>query len=582
MSQRSADLIVSQQRSQILPKPSRCFQNRERGREEAEAGNQVEREDEIWGGQEDGIPDEQEGGVQLIREGANQAIQEGVSNTKKGGINELEREGGNEEDGHHELTDAGYSSLQLREQFSFARLSFSSTGFTTVKVPGGRKQELAEERPSDTPIKVTDPIEFWVLTKRWPEVYFESRCQSWTAIAQNNSSELEMESPNPSVKWIEFDGFMLPCPVPKVPTIRHKQSEPSLSQASHQPNREEKSAPYRNPNYTMLLELKGSYLRESEMDIVKESKSLIKHLSESQQSLPQDSLFRDDLFVKTCRKLDCRNEARVIQDIGRLLVPSVESLATYGAAHLDNLIEGVNEAWSKNTPVQGPRPQPDYYVGFRRSAFTTDQLEKLGPLVGTVFDTSVLMATYNIYFPFFSCEVKCGAAALDIADLQNGHSMTVALRAIYILFKSVGRQRELNQKILTFSISHNHQAVRIYGHYPVVDNDNVTFFRHPIHEYSFIISEGKQKWTAYQFTKNVYDLYAPELLDLIRSAINDLPVGIDFGLSQPASFTKSESRIRSVPRSEGSSFSLTTSRKAITQSSSSDQAKEPALKKRKI
>lgn len=35
----------------------------------------------------------------------------------------------------------------------------------------------------------------------------------------------------------------------------------------------------------------------------------------------------------------------------------------------------------------GPRPQPDYSVGFGRSAFTDDQLEKLKPFVGEVTDT---------------------------------------------------------------------------------------------------------------------------------------------------------------------------------------------------
>jgi hypothetical protein len=40
------------------------------------------------------------------------------------------------------------------------------------------------------------------------------------------------------------------------------------------------------------------------------------------------------------------------------------------------------------------------------------------------------MATYNMYFPFLTCEVKCGAAALDVADRQNVHNMTMAVRGI--------------------------------------------------------------------------------------------------------------------------------------------------------
>jgi hypothetical protein len=43
---------------------------------------------------------------------------------------------------------------------------------------------------------------------------------------------------------------------------------------------------------------------------------------------------------------------------------------------------------------------------------------------------SFFMATYSMYFPFLTCEAKCGAAALDIADIQNAYSMTMAVRGI--------------------------------------------------------------------------------------------------------------------------------------------------------
>ncbi|KAK3342729.1 hypothetical protein B0H65DRAFT_394031, partial [Neurospora tetraspora] len=60
----------------------------------------------------------------------------------------------------------------------------------------------------------------------------------------------------------------------------------------------------------------------------------------------------------------------------------------------------------------------------------------------------------------------CGAAALDIADRQNAHSMTLAVRAIVELFRFVKREDEVNRQILAFFVSHDHQSVRIYGHYP--------------------------------------------------------------------------------------------------------------------
>jgi hypothetical protein len=78
-----------------------------------------------------------------------------------------------------------------------------------------------------------------------------------------------------------------------------------------------------------------------------------------------------------------------------------------------------------------------------------DQLDKLSPFIGDFIasDQSFFMATYYMYFPFLTCEVKCGAAALDIADRQNGHSMTLSVRGPVELFRLVGREMELHREI---------------------------------------------------------------------------------------------------------------------------------------
>lgn len=39
------------------------------------------------------------------------------------------------------------------------------------------------------------------------------------------------------------------------------------------------------------------------------------------------------------------------------------------------------------------------------------------------------MATWQMYFSFLTCEVKCGTAALDVADRQNAHSATLAIQS---------------------------------------------------------------------------------------------------------------------------------------------------------
>lgn len=152
------------------------------------------------------------------------------------------------------------------------------------------------------------------------------------------------------------------------------------------------------------------------------------------------------------------------------------------------------------------RPQPDYSVGFKREAFTEDQLKRLKPFVGDLTDTSFFIATYYIYFPFLTCEVKCSAAALNVADRQNAYSITMAVRGIIELFRLVKREKELHREILAFSISHNHKTIRIYSYYPMFDSNKTIFYRHPIRKFDFMELDSKEKWTAYKFIKNVYDI----------------------------------------------------------------------------
>jgi hypothetical protein len=225
-----------------------------------------------------------------------------------------------------------------------------------------------------------------------------------------------------------------------------------------------------------------------------------------------------------------RNDTRVIRDISLLIVPSAETLATYGARELDVLIESMNEGWNNSIPLTGTRPQPDYSVGFKREAFSDEQLEKLAPFIGDFIagDQSFFMATYDMYFPFLTCEVKCGAAALEIADRQNAHSMTLAVRAIVELFRLVHREEEINREILAFSVSHDHRSVRIYGHYPVIKGKDTAFYRHPIRTFDFTEQDGKEKWSAYKFIKSVYDIWMPTHFKKLRSVIDELPKELDF------------------------------------------------------
>ena len=77
-----------------------------------------------------------------------------------------------------------------------------------------------------------------------------------------------------------------------------------------------KSIVYKSPGYTFNLKLKGeSYLFKSPEGITENDKLLYQRLLNTVQSVPQDTLFRDDLFNVTCHKIQARNEARVVEDV---------------------------------------------------------------------------------------------------------------------------------------------------------------------------------------------------------------------------------------------------------------------------
>jgi hypothetical protein len=54
------------------------------------------------------------------------------------------------------------------------------------------------------------------------------------------------------------------------------------------------------------------------------------------------------------------------------------------------------------------------------------------------------------------------------------------------------------------------------------DRKKTTFYSHPIHTFDLTELDGKEKWTSYKFTKNVYDIWMPTHLKRICSVIDEL------------------------------------------------------------
>lgn len=417
--------------------------------------------------------------------------------------------------------------------------------------------DKGKEAVGDNGNRSDDPIDYWRREGNWPKKYFEQGDQTWLEELEANRSAKERWQKE---EWYREQGVKMENHL----LLRRKGSpaSPWWKEAglgsSTLPDllREEKSAKYAKEEYEEDLKNRGnSRMYESDLDITDESKELCRSLLNSAQTTIQDSIFRDDRFRKACGKIQNQNEARVIQDIARLIVPSVETLTTCGATSLNYLVESVNEGWNKVIPITDTRPQPDYSVGFQESAFTDEQLRKLKALVGGTADLSRFMGTWRMYFPFLTCEVKCGAVPLDIADRQNAHSMTCAVKAVVELYRYVkwdkefDWRKELNREMLGFSISHDDKMVRIYGHYPVFEGDKTAFYRHPIHIFDFRVSDGKEKWTAYKFTKNVYEKWTPKHLKRITKAIDAIPVDVNLRVpsaSFPNTETETDSQEKAV------------------------------------
>ena len=110
--------------------------------------------------------------------------------------------------------------------------------------------------------------------------------------------------------------------------------------------------------------------------------------------------------------------------------------------------------------------------------------------------------------------------------------MTVIVRDIVELYKTVKCEKKLHREILVFSISHDHSSIRIYDHYFLINEDKITFHRHSIHKFNFTTLNDKEKWTIYKFTKNVYDVFMSKHLKRICSVINKLSTDINFKISQ--------------------------------------------------
>ena len=139
-------------------------------------------------------------------------------------------------------------------------------------------------------------IDYWSKERRWPEEY----CN------QDDQTRIDLEKYN-GIYWVTEMGLNhLLARRKSSSSLRAKQSEAgsiasSSTTPSDQKQRETKSTPYARLSYTTVLATKGSFMDKSDLGITDASKKLCRILLEKEQTVPQVSLFRNDVFDKACR-----------------------------------------------------------------------------------------------------------------------------------------------------------------------------------------------------------------------------------------------------------------------------------------
>ncbi|PON29482.1 hypothetical protein TGAM01_v201731 [Trichoderma gamsii] len=289
---------------------------------------------------------------------------------------------------------------------------------------------------------------------------------------------------------------------------------------------EPKSAQYRDALWSIVYNKNKTFMWEFHEGLAEGSLGLCKELLGREQLPPRVSVFDDDVIHEISVRCQRRNETRVFRDITPLIAPSAELVALRGNKELDILCESANEIWTYSQQLLQYQPQPSYSVGFKALAFTELQFTKVTEFFEDrcTSETSPIMGTSHMFFPCFSCEI----GSFEITRRQNTHNMTIGMRAVVDLFRGVKRESDVHRQILAFSISHDSCEAEIVAHYPVILGETTEFYQQIIA--SFVFTDSRfDKWMAYRFTKNMYEVWMPAQFQWICSAIDQLPEGWSCG-----------------------------------------------------
>ncbi len=252
--------------------------------------------------------------------------------------------------------------------------------------------------------------------------------------------------------------------------------------------------------------------------VQEDSKLYCKRLLQSTYPEPQYPAFPLSKFLSVWQRVQNRNEARIWRDLTPLLVPSPELLSVCGLQELEHVVEDIDTEWTRCKTLGGPKPKPDLAIGIAASAFDEEELAKLQN--HTAFERATLF-TDNLYFPFLLCEAKSADVGISVADRQNMHSSSMAVNAIVQLCRTADEAQvaDLSGRILVFSVSHDNERVKLYGHFATIDGDKMAFYRYPIESFVLNFEENQGRKRTHDFVREIYHTYYPAHLKRIRNAL---------------------------------------------------------------
>ncbi|CAF9902856.1 MAG: hypothetical protein HETSPECPRED_000035 [Heterodermia speciosa] len=382
--------------------------------------------------------------------------------------------------------------------------------------------EIQNPQISDTPCTDIDPPNIKLSPVRQSE---EKIAEVASANAGKRSAR-SRGSPIDSVShwvleghWPE-DHFIEEYPIMD-PPLTKKRSRSTVKDQS-QSTITDKEKDYRSAQIEVLMETVNIYIKvDPRIEPSQSCKDFCVQMLRDEQEIPKKTLFEDDTtFRLLMARVEAENETVVFRDLTPLIAPAAELLYLHGAENLGILHGHSNMSWGRSIPLVASPPQPDYCVGLGTNAFTSAQWMHMRALIRGV-ERNPLMATWRMWFPFFMCEAKATGGSLVVANRQNMASGSVAVNALVTLYRAAGRERELHRKIVAFSISHDPLLFQIHGHFASFEETEPRFYRYPIK--TALIMDSQDRWAAYRFTRNLYDVFAPLHLERITSVLDSLP-----------------------------------------------------------